>query len=528
MSLTQPPQAQNLSTSDLAICRAFAYKVHTNTTDDAFQMLPYAFPSEPPLPTLDAIRSRVAFLAGFRPIQYDQCPNACCCFVGPHANLSRCPFCTEPRYRSDGKPRQKYTYMPIIPRLINLVGNRDMAKQMEYRARVHTHTPGIIKDVFDGTLYRGLQGRQVRVNGRTFAHKYFEDPRDIALGISTDGFSTFKTRKQSTWAFIVFNYNLPPDIRFHLQNIITLGVVGPRKPIDFDSFLWPAVQELLELLFGVRAFDALTSTVFCLRAFLLLAFGDIPAIAALMRMKGHNGVLPCRMCKIIGLRIPGSRSTTHYVPLERSSHPDVQGTSNAVTTYDANNLPMRNHDEMFSQANEVQDAFTNTGAADLAKAYGINGISILFYLPPIIFPICFPYDFMHLIWENLIPNLVLLWTGNFKGLGPGTASYEIPKAVWEAIGEATAAAGSTIPSVYGCRVPSIAKDQSQYTAEMWSFWTLYLGPVVLRRRFQRPKYYDHFINLVCLLNTCLKFEITEDDIKQIRVGFMEWVNEYEL
>ena len=66
----------------------------------------------------------------------------------------------------------------------------------------------------------------------------------------------------------MFNYNLPPDVRFHLQNILPLGIVGPKKPVDPDSFLWPAIQELLRLLVGVRAFDAVSSKVFCLRAFL--------------------------------------------------------------------------------------------------------------------------------------------------------------------------------------------------------------------------------------------------------------------
>jgi hypothetical protein len=188
---------------------------------------------------------------------------------------------------------------------------------------------------------------------------------------------------------------------------------------------------------------------------------------------------------------------------------------------------MRTHDELLSQADEVQSSLTNTNASDLSKTYGINGISILSYLPSISFPSSFPYDFMHLVWENLIPNLVLLWTGSYKGLDQGTESYELSKAVWEAIGEFTAASGSTIPSAYGSRLLNIAKDKSYYSAEMWSFWALYLGPVLLRRRFQRPKYYTHFIRLVCLLNLCLQFEITDEEIEEIRLGFIQWVREFE-
>jgi hypothetical protein len=216
------------------------------------------------------------------------------------------------------------------------------------------------------------------------------------------GFSPFKKRTKTAWAFILFNYNLPPDTRFHTENILALGTVGLKKLVDSNSFLWPAIQELLRLLIGVRAFDALSSHVFVLRAFLVLVFGDIPAVALLMYMKGHNGISPCRMCKIIGLRIPGVRSTAHYVPLNRSTHPDTRTDPNAVKTYDASNLPLHTHQEMFAQAEEVQIALTETNAEDQAKAYGIKGISIFFYLPSISFPISFPYDFMHLIWENLL------------------------------------------------------------------------------------------------------------------------------
>ena len=63
---------------------------------------------------------------------------------------------------------------------------------------------------------------------------------------------------------------------------------------------------------------------------------------------------------------------------------------------------------------------------------------------------------MHLIWENLIPNLVLLWTGGFNGLDEGSGEYQFEKGVWEAIGMATAAAGSTIPSAFGAQPPNPA------------------------------------------------------------------------
>jgi hypothetical protein len=134
---------------------------------------------------------------------------------------------------------------------------------------------------------------------------------------------------------------------------------------------------------------------------------------------------------------------------------------------------------------------------------------------------------MHLIWENLIPNLILLWTGDFKGLDEGNEEYEFAPKVWQTIAAAGAATGSTIPSSFSARVPNLTTNKSSCSAEVWSFWTLYLGPVLLQRRFRRERYYKHFLRLVKLLHMCLQFETATDEIQKIREGFSKWVTDYE-
>jgi hypothetical protein len=190
-------------------------------------------------------------------------------------------------------------------------------------------------------------------------------------------------------------------------------------------------------------------------------------------------------------------------------------------------LPLRTEDELLQQANEVNNAPTKAQKTRLSKAYGIKGVPLLSYLKSLSLPKSFPYEFMHLIWENLIPNLVLLWTGEFKGLDEGSEEYEFMPKVWQAIAAAGAATGSTIPSSFGARVPNLATNKSACSAEVWSFWTLYLGPVLLRQRFHRTHYYNHFVRLVKLLHICLQFEITMDEIQTVQRGFSKWVTEYE-
>jgi hypothetical protein len=396
---------------------------------------------------------------------------------------------------------------------------------MQYRHQSESDAiPGVIRDVFDGAHYKALKSKIVQIDKKTFQHRYFDGSQDIALGLSTDGFAPFNKRKSTTWPIIVFNYNLPLEIQFHVSHILALGVIpGPKKPQDFDSFLWPFLQELIRLTHGVRSFGILDSAFFTLRAYLILVFGDIPAISMVMRMKGHNGASPCCMCEIRGLRVPDQPGTTLYVPLDRSSHPDAK----QVPKYDPNNLPLRTHKRLLSQAAEVDAATTMTAANNLSKAYGIKGLPLLSHIQSLSFPDSFPYDFMHLIWENTIKNLILHWTHDFKGLNQGNEQYELSKAIWEGIGTLTASSGSTIPSAYGSRVPNVEKDRHICTADMWSFWTLYISPVLLWRRFENVKYYRHFILLVKLLMTCLKFEITDQEVDFICNGFIDWVEKYE-
>jgi hypothetical protein len=213
-----------------------------------------------------------------------------------------------------------------------------------------------------------------------------------------------------------------------------------------------------------------------------------------------------------------------YIPLDRLTHP----TAEEPLTYDPRNLPLRTHTELYDQAMEVARAHTGKAADELARKYRIKGLPILYHVKSLRFPDSFPFDFMHLIWENLIPNLILLWTNQFKGLKEGLRDYTIDDAIWEAIGKQTAAAGNTIPSSFGARVPNLQnKGGVQVSAEMYATWVQFIAPTCLRNAFKRREYYDHFVRLVQILSKCLQFEITKAELQWLREKIPSWVEEYE-
>jgi hypothetical protein len=72
---------------------------------------------------------------------------------------------------------------------------------------------------------------------------------------------------------------------------------------------------------------------------------------------------------------------------------------------------------------------------------------------------------------------------------------------------------------------AITGDAGKFSVTMLKFW-----PTLLRIRtspINRTRNYKHFITLVTLLNICLQFEITNEEIGTVREGFIKWVQEYE-
>ncbi|KIY52505.1 hypothetical protein FISHEDRAFT_35274 [Fistulina hepatica ATCC 64428] len=192
--------ADPLPSNDHALLRHFALRVDKHMPLDTFQRLSLAFP-ESNIKSWYLTQKRAAELSCFNPEKFDCCINCCMCFVGPHADLARCLHCHEARLNARGRPRKQFQYLPLIPRLVGYYKNAEIVNTMSYRAEFdckrHAQTPeecakGLVEDVMDGSHYRHLQSSHVVVNGQEHAHRFFDSPRDIALGLSSDGFCPFR------------------------------------------------------------------------------------------------------------------------------------------------------------------------------------------------------------------------------------------------------------------------------------------------------------------------------------------------
>ncbi|GAB1527436.1 hypothetical protein RhiTH_010611 [Rhizoctonia solani] len=170
---------------------------------------------------------------------------------------------------------------------------------------------------------------------------------------------------------------------------------------------------------------------------------------------------------------------------------------------------MQTHELFMHQYAQLRDGNTQAQRDEIAQYYGINGECLFARLRSIDLPSSFPYNIMHLFFENLVPNMVKHWIGEFKGLDEGKGAYKISKEEWIAIGT----------------LPDIAQDRGLYKAEAYSFWIQYLAPILLKGRLMQ-KYYNHAVELRKIILLCLQFKISRAEIDELQQMINNWVLKY--
>ncbi|QRV77093.1 Transposase family Tnp2 protein [Ceratobasidium sp. AG-Ba] len=528
---------RTLLTNDRTTLQFLATRLRTHFSRQTYNELRYGPCKMLDIPSEFIAYRRLAILAGFGTRAYDCCVNSCCCFLGKHKDLDACPYCAEPRFSVAGRPRRSFHYTPLIPQLQALFRSRQVLAKLMYRSKVEGNSePDMIEDVYDGEHYRKLRNTQLDPDTE---YRILDNPEDLVLGLSTDGFTLFKRRRRglsTAWPLIFINYNLHPKYRVRLENIICVGVIpGPRQCKDLNSFLVPVLEELLRLEQGVDSIKTTPATTpeheehpenegdgelteFKLRAFLIMIFGDIPAVSKLLAMKGHNAMVPCRTCYTQGVLCRREKNSVYYVPLTLPGNEDG---------YPPDMLLLRTHELFLHHYESLDNLDDRPGRRkQLAKELGINDRPIFARFKSFDLACCAPYDIMHLLFENLVPNMIKHWIGKFKKLDQGTGHYQLAEAVWKQIGKETAKATCTIPVSFVGTLPDIAEDQTLYKAEAYSFWIQYIAPIVLAGRLPEP-YFEHFLLMRDIIIMSIQLDITKEQIDELQNMVNRWVVEYE-
>ena len=151
----------------------------------------------------------------------------------------------------------------------------------------------------DGVL-RHPADSEARKDMDTRSPWFSQDPRNVRLGLATDGFNPFGTMSisYSMWPVVLVPYNMPPW-RCMKEMFVNLSLLipGPRAPgKDIDIYLRPLIEELKELWHeGVQTFDVSTGENFRMHACVLWTINDFPAYGNLSGWS-TKGYKACPIC----------------------------------------------------------------------------------------------------------------------------------------------------------------------------------------------------------------------------------------
>ncbi|WVZ93355.1 hypothetical protein U9M48_039342, partial [Paspalum notatum var. saurae] len=233
----------------------------TNTAFDALlQLLSLAFPDNNALPRS---YNEVKYLLRELGLGYESihvCKNNCVLYRKKYAKLEHCPVCKESRWKDPkgGKrvPRKVIRYFPLKPRLQRLFMSRETAENTQWHKLKRKVVENEMRHPSDGEAWKDFDRE----------YEWFaQDARNLRLGLATDGFNPFghMSSSYSMWPVFIIPYNLPPWECMDQSNfIMTLLIPGPKSPgKDFDIFLQPLIEDLLELWKGIRTYDAFTKNI---------------------------------------------------------------------------------------------------------------------------------------------------------------------------------------------------------------------------------------------------------------------------
>ena len=135
------------------------------------------------------------------------CPNNCVLFRKDLAKHDNYPKCNASRWKdADGKksiPEKVLRHFPLIPRLQRMFISKISSREVQWHKLKRQPVDNELSHPADGEAWKEFD--RIHLD-------FAADPRNIKLGIATDGFNPFgnMSMSYSMWPVFVVSYNLPP------------------------------------------------------------------------------------------------------------------------------------------------------------------------------------------------------------------------------------------------------------------------------------------------------------------------------
>jgi hypothetical protein len=466
-----------------------AYQKHASVLEDATGV---------PILSLYSSRKLIKNVTGFKALQVDICPNSCIAYTGEFEEMTTCPhvlkdhkICGLPRYHlkkrasSKNKPQAQMMYLPVMATIKAMFANADTSQLMRHRDRCLQQALHVTAAA--SRSYSDFGDSQVHM------HHYnnmglFQDSRDVALAISTDGAQLTMKKQSDTWLVILILLNLPPEIRYKFGNIIiAFSTPGPHPPGHIESFFWLLFQEMAKASEGIWTWDAVDSAYFLNKAYICMALGDMLGSAKMSGMAGHSAIYGDRFSLVKGARSSLKKgSKAQYYPL---SPPENARYNPDRPSYDLDALPMRQEDHYWATIEKLEMASSKNTQKAITKSTGISYLPLCAASLAFVHPTFFPLDPFHLLYENNTAFIWDVWTT--QSSSEDKVHLSVVKA--KKFGALVSEAMSTLPPSFCGPVRDIfLKRHSQYKIYEWmalAHW--YTIPIGIELEFDAGVLQNH-------------------------------------
>lgn len=138
---------------------------------------------------------------------------------------------------------------------------------------------------------------------------------------------------------------------------------------------------------------------------------------------------------------------------------------------------------------------------------------------------------MHALFENIMKGFLKVWKPpDAKRKGPDGSTlpdepFVLSKDDWKAMAEQIASSNSKVPSTMASRIHDL-DNRGFWTAESYSYFAMFLGPIVLKDRLA-DEYYDNFLRFSYLVRALTVLEIPLNSLHDLEREIGEWVMELE-
>jgi hypothetical protein len=474
-----------------------AYKLHAEVLHQATGIKVLA---------LCSVQKLAIALTELKPLQVDMCPKSCMAFTGKFAKLESCihsqdgKICGELRYKpkarpnAKDKPRAQMMALSVITSIKAMYANADTSTALRHRDKCLQKALALMATASGAVQYSDFCDSKVHMHHHQ-SMGLFQDKRDIALALSTDGAQLTLKKKSDTWILILMVLNFPPEIRYKSKAVIyPFAIPGPNPPGNIESYLYVLFEDMAIASEGIWMWDAVDSSYFVNRAYICMALGDMLGSAKLNGMAGHSAIYGDRFSLVKGAKASNKKGAkAQYYPVSSST---IAMVNPGRPSYNFQNLPLREEDFYWKTIEKLQNAPNKAQRTAITKDTGISRMPLCAASPAFLHPSFFPLDPFHLFYENCMAFIWDLWMTLSVPADPIHINTDMARKFGGLVSEAM----TTLPASFcGLVRDPFLKRQSQYKIYEWmALLHWYIIPLGIELGFPLAvlENFSHFVEAV--------------------------------